>query len=481
MKKKIFNVLKNLDIYGFNFSLRYKNESEYNTACGIFFSLISIFIILLLSCLYSLKMILRTKFSLVTNYNYLDEIEIDLSKIPFMLSLINYVKEVDIDSSYALFTLDVNTYTPKTNEIGILLLEKESHSIELEPCSLNNFGEYSSLFSSYSYQKNVCVKPNQNIKIKNRYGDQVKGYITFDIHLVKCVNKTDSNFCKSSEEINNYLLNSYVSLFYISQTTNHFNISNPVVNKVTSDTFSISLSYIKKYFYFFSKEQYISDNGIILNKKNEFNLFQYHHTHFDFFEKQEDEILMDVIFSCHDLTTEYNREYLKIQDVLSFIGGIFDIIFSFLNVISYYFIKKSFINEISHSFTSNNYKNLNNNISDSINQNLSKSNNINKCSFSSIPFKNKKSQNTVILFNVKVKNDILNELNINEEKLKTIQNEFQKKKKWYFYLLYYIFPFFQLDNNNAYKIYVIYLKIYHRFMSIDFLIPMILKSYQDTQ
>ena len=88
MKKKIFNVLKNLDIYGFNFSLRYKNESEYNTSCGIFFSLISIFIILLLSFLYSLKMILRTKFSLVTNYNYLDEIEIDLSKIPFMLSLI---------------------------------------------------------------------------------------------------------------------------------------------------------------------------------------------------------------------------------------------------------------------------------------------------------------------------------------------------------------------------------------------------------
>ena len=112
---------------------------------------------------------------------------------------------------------------------------------------------------------------------------------------------------------------------------------------------------------------------------------------------------------------------------------------------------------------------------------MSTSNHINKCSFSSIPFKNKKSQNTVILFNVKVKNNILNELNINEEKLKTIQNEFKKKKKWYFYLLYYIFPFFQLDNNNAYKIYGIYLKIYHRFMSIDFFIPIVLKSYQDTQ
>ena len=141
------------------------------------------------------------------------------------------------------------------------------------------------LFEKYEYRLNLCVKPNQNLLIKGRHDDQVRGYENLELHLIKCENLTE-NKCKRPEEIDNFLENSYISLFYISQTTNHFNVKNPINTILNSDTFAITLEHVKRYYYFFSKEKYNSDNGLIFNNNKEFNLFQYHHTHFDFIEKE---------------------------------------------------------------------------------------------------------------------------------------------------------------------------------------------------
>ena len=114
IKNSIFNQLKRIDIFGFNFPLRYQKEKEYNTIFGIVFSIFSIIIILLITFLYLKEMINKSNFSIVTNYIYSEEnFQIDISSFPLMLSLINYKLEKDIDDSYALFVLDLNIYTPK--------------------------------------------------------------------------------------------------------------------------------------------------------------------------------------------------------------------------------------------------------------------------------------------------------------------------------------------------------------------------------
>ena len=477
IKNSIFNQLKRIDIFGFNFPLRYQKEKEYNTIFGIVFSIFSIIIILLITFLYLKEMINKSNFSIVTNYIYSEEnFQIDISSFPLMLSLINYKLEKDIDDSYALFVLDLNIYTPITNNIGLLILNKTTYSIELEMCSSSNFGNYINMFKNYEYTKNICIKPNQKILLEGRFGDQVKGYTTLDIHLIKCVNSTNNNNrCKSKEKINEYLLNSYVSLFYISQTIDHYNVSNPVINLLNSDTFSISPQNIKRFYYFYSKEKYISDNGVIFKNKKEYDLFQNHHTNFDLIEKDSsNEILLDIIFSCHNLKTLYEREYLKIQDILGIIGGFFDIISNLFYFISYNLIKKSFMLHIGNSFISYNYKILTNN-SEFSNQNLLQIKKKN-----TVPYNNNyiENINTCKLFNLNTNKNILNQLNIKDEQLSILKQYEKKEKNWYYYLLYYIFPLCFFKNLKHYQIYVIYLDVFDKFLSIDFLIPMILNSYQ---
>ena len=483
----IFNTLKIIDIYGYKFPLRYKEETQYNTICGIFFSIISISLITLLIFYYAFQIINKSNFSLVTNYIYSNEnIEIDLSSFPLMIGLNRYELPIEINNSYVIFRLDRNIYTPIKNKSGYSILNRTSIPIELEQCTLESFGSYKNLFEKYEYRLNLCVKPNQNLLIKGRHDDQVRGYENLELHLIKCENLTE-NKCKRPEEIDNFLENSYISLFYISQTTNHFNVKNPINTILNSDTFAITLEHVKRYYYFFSKEKYNSDNGLIFNNNKEFNLFQYHHTHFDFIEKETQyfysiETLIEINFTCHDLKTEYKRIYIKLQDVLSNIGGIFDIISTIFQFISYNFVKKSFILGIGNSFLSSNCKSITNfntkNNCDFSNQNILQIHN--KCSISSIPLKSKYLSNTNIcsLFKVKIKNIILDKLNIKNEDLKIIQDFQNKKKNLMFYIFYFFCPFLKIQNLKKIHALQLYNNIFRKCMSIDFLIPMILHSYQ---
>ena len=486
---KIYNILNNFDIYGYDFLLRYKKEVKYSTYCGIFFSLISISIILIISISHILKMINGTNFTIVTNYIYTNNIEINLSSYPLLFGLYKYAHLIEYDPSYIKLRLDRNEHIPIKDEI--YKIERNSYSIELEKCSLNNFGEYINLFnnSNFDYNKYICVKPNQNLTIKGHYGDQINGYTTLEFHLIKCENTTENNnHCKSSEEIDKYLENTFIAIIYVSKNIDHFNKNNPIYSFINSDSFAITSGNVKRYYYFFSKEKYFSDNGIILNYNKEYELFQYHHTNFDFVEKETQSYyststLLEINLTCMDLITEYTRTYTKIQDILSYIGGIYDIIFTFFYFISYNFIKKCFTIKIGSLFITSDCKNIytSKNNSDTSNENILKIHK--KCINSYVPKKNKMKNfetiNVCTLFNVNVKKNILDLFNIQNDDQIMIQNfEMKKKRKFLFYLFYYFIPFFILAHFKRYKTYELYQNIFQKLLSIDFFIPMILQSYQ---
>ncbi len=252
---KIYNILKNFDIYGYNFRLRYKKEIEYSTFCGIFFSLISISIILTISISHILKMINGTNFTIVTNYIYINNIEINLSSYPLLFGLYKYTDLIGYDPSYIKLRLDRNEHIPIKD--GNYQVERNSYSIELEKCSLNYFSEYIHLFnnSNLDYNKYYCVKPNQNLTIKGHYGDKINGYTTLEFHLIKCENKTENNnHCKSPEEIDKYLENTFIAIIYVSKNIDHFNKNNPIYSFINSDSFSITSLMLKDIIIFFLKK-----------------------------------------------------------------------------------------------------------------------------------------------------------------------------------------------------------------------------------
>ena len=532
---KLYFHLKKFDIYGYKFPLRYQSESSYSTPYGLFFSLISFFFIITIIIRYTIKIFINNSYSVITTTMNREKLpELNFENNPFMFGIIKYGISQKLDPRILKIILDRNIHIPIKNENNFTVLNRTSYSIELEECNLNHFKNYKSLFLNYDYEKYLCPKSGQNLTFRGRYGDQIKGYDILEMHLIKCENDSKYNNCKSEKEINDFLENSFVSLIYLSNFINHENISNPVLYFLQSDAFAVSTDKVKRYYYFFSKEKYISDKGFFFDEIKKIDLFRYQYTLMDFVNKESQsfyssQTLIEINFSCVEIETEYLRTYLKLIDVFGIIGGWKDIVVSIFNFISYYFSKKTFSLELCNSLMSHNFhrmitkrkfdynnkkknkqlkgstavliykikslskmnnyvikdtnffnKNLiNNKKNNSDNKDIknNNSNNINNNSNSNINIINNKNNNMNNINNND--NSIRSSSSSSKiQKMNDIQNfKLNKKKSLCFYFQYYLFPFCFIENNQTYQLYRVYTKIYHKFMSIDLLIPLVLNHY----
>ena len=296
-------------------------------------------------------MILKTSFIIVTNSYYNNLQEINLTNYPFMYGLYKDGYSIKFDYSIINITLDRNIHIPIKNENNRTYIQRISIPIQLEKCSLNHFNKHKELFGKFDFEHYLCPKIGQNLNFKGIYGDMIRGYDILEMHLIKCENSSYFNNCKSNNEIEEYLENSLVSLIYLTNSINHYNYSYPVIDFIRSESFFISLNHVKRYYYYFSKEKYISDNGLLKNNKKEIDLFQYKYTLMDFADKElqsfySPNTLIEINFSSVNFFTQYHRTYLKLHDVIGNFGGWTDIIFLIFNYISNYFAKKMFLLDI---------------------------------------------------------------------------------------------------------------------------------------
>ena len=496
---KIFNYIKKLDIYGYNFELRYQNETTYSTPCGLFFSLISYFFIITIIISYSTKLFSNSSFSIVSNSINNKIPEINLKNYPFIYGIVKEGIPQKLDPNLIQITLDRNIHYPIKDKNNFSILNRTSISIELEKCNLSHFKEYENYFKNYDYEKYLCPKNGQNLSFRGRYSDQVNGYDILEMHLIKCENKTNNNNCKSDLEIESFLQNSYISLIYISNTVNHDNFSYPVIPFIQSDTFAITTNNVKRYYYYFSKEKYISDNGIFFNEIKKIDFFQYKYTLMDFLNKEvqsfySENTLLEINFSCIDIETEYLRVYLKLKDIIGIIGGWTDIVARIFNYISYYFSKKSFVLELCNSLMSHNFHKMISIDTNKQKNNVDKNKSSTLVLFYKIKSLSKMNNNYIIkepntlISNINNINNKVGKSNTisyrsfnkisNEEKIFDINNFKNKKNKTFcFYFKYFIFPFWIIQKYQSYHLYSIYSKVYYKFMSIDVIIPFIINNY----
>ena len=86
------------------------------------------------------------------------------------------------------------------------------------------------------------------------------------------VNKCNSTMfkCKNETYAQSILSNSFFLFTYLSKNVDHFNYSFPIQNEVRSESFSLSTTLFKKYYYKFSKSEYDSDNGFVFESLKPF-------------------------------------------------------------------------------------------------------------------------------------------------------------------------------------------------------------------
>ena len=352
----LFKILKSINIYGMPFSIKYKNNTTYISILGILLSLITIIIISILLLYYFLELIKHSTFTVLNNNDKNKEISINLSNIPIMLGLINInATLLEINKEYLSISIFKRTLIPINKSDGHLTLKR----LELEYCNESIYKNEYPEMKKYDLSKLLCIKPNQSLEIKGRYGDSINGFKTIDIFLnicEECLNKTNN-----LKELENYSYDSYFSIHYLSNIIDHYNYKEPLIQNFRSENFEINPLIHKKFLYYFSSLSYISDNGYLFNVQKKYNSLIFDYLNFDFIERNNSMIydnkiyssIIQIIFSCSEYRITYNRTYLKITDIFSKIGGLIDFIFIVFNTINSYFSKKNFVVDIANNLICN--------------------------------------------------------------------------------------------------------------------------------
>ncbi len=469
-----------INIYGVPFSLRYRKSEKYSTLIGIILSFVTFIMVILITIMYSLDLIKHTGFNVMLNYNPINiKTSIDFSKIPFMIGFVNWSRSHQIlNSSYLSLTFDRNVHNVYKDEEGIFHLERISNPIKLEICNPNiHFIGNNDFMNDFQYNKFLCPIQGQNLNFSGRFGDNIIGYDILEIHLNKCENKSDNLYiCKSNDEIDEYIKNSYLEIIYLSQTIEHNNYKNPIVDFVRNELYVVTKKITKRYYHYFSLAEYISDNGLFFESKKHYSFSESDHTRLDFVEEEDQEYyssnaLLEVSFTCSDKKNVYTRTYVKIQDVMRNIGGFIDLICIVFRFISTYVTKKIMLLDIiNHIIVEDKYKKT---IHGKINSNSIMSNNNNTVTknseFNVLNVSNTKDihpHRTQIL-SVNLKNNFL-------ERKNTQENNDNKKKEFFQLNLFDFFlPIKILWKFKKYNWLYFYKQMVNQYMSLEVIIPIV--------
>ena len=419
-----------------------------------------------------------------------------------------------IDPKYVSITLDKNDHYPEINKEGIMLLRRESTPIQLEYCDLNkhfnNDSDVIQMIKNFEYQNYLCVVPGQNLSIAGRFGDSIHGYDMLEIHLIKCDNKTNNNNCVSTDELNRFYTNSYMSILYLNEALEHHDKFNPIRKSFRSEVFTVVSNSVKRYYYYFAPAEYISNNGYFFNVFQKYEFFEYEKTQIDFVDEEDqsfysNETLIEVCFSSVDKFVKVERTYPKIQDSLGNIGGWIRIILIICQLISDYFSEKIFlidiINKISNlterenlysNETKNDDRNYKNNFNKNIHNNFNYNDINNNKNNDNEKIKNNNfmadsnSRNKIFLsrnsnkgfnikefhFNSKIENLNKNQIT-NEDLIK-----FSKRRKIQISLLDYILPFWVMKKSDKFSFILFYKNFIYKDISLEVLIPIIERLYK---
>ena len=385
MKKKneqssFIGFFESINIYGMPFSIRYKNKTTFSSKIGIILSIITILIILSLTLYFLIELITHSSFTILFCNDRSKLHSIDLSNIPIMFNFLD-LQSNSFLINQNLFSLSVwmkhftsiknnsdnnNNNNGNYNNNDELIINNNYNyhvkysKIELESCENSIYIEKYPEMKKYELNKFLCIQPNQKIEIFGRHGDLINNFTSLNIFFGYDENVVKNNLTSNLSLYENYnkvLNGAYLSIIYLSNVIDHYSHKNPIYQDFRNEVFQINKNSFKSFVYYFSSLTYMSDEGKILNCYKNYTSFIFDHLTLDFLENGSSEskmsfnnknysMLIKISYTLADYPIIYYRNYLKIQNIFSEIGGCIDLIFIICNFITMYFSRKKLIVDI---------------------------------------------------------------------------------------------------------------------------------------
>ena len=318
------------DIYSRRISFFYNKRDKVGTIFGLILTFLYVIITIILFFYYLIKIIKRTEVKSHESILFsqgLPSININPDLFYFAFGLEHPISL----SRY----IDESIYYPKVYFIkqekknGIFVTE-EIIPLKVERCDVRKFGkEYQSQFTLGELNNSYCLTDFSLLLVGGSKYDH-SSFIQIKAH--PCVNKTENhNHCLPQNIIDFYLTSGYFSIVLKDIGFNPLNYSFPIIPIIQNLKTNIDKTMCRESLIYMGISEVKSDIGLFSNSIKTETFLQYRkYSQSFYFIEETDYHEGKEIFAAQIKLEEYihvqNREYTKMAEVFSFIGGYMQLI-----------------------------------------------------------------------------------------------------------------------------------------------------------
>ncbi|KAL4472541.1 hypothetical protein ABPG74_018490 [Tetrahymena malaccensis] len=318
----VFQKFNLFDIFGRQVILNYNNSASIRTKFG---GAISLATITLVDFVNKNEVVLTQSQSFS---NYPSELKLNTNDVMFAVQIeqTNFLK-----NPYYNITLEQKIYTLLQNGTRI----SQSIPIDMEPCTLSHWSMISKdklndTFYALNLNDYLCTKKNQIIYIGGQYESPVYQFLKYSIH--KCINVTQPQFYSW-----NPVLHIYYSYFLFIFCL-IFNQKKKMY--VTADIFFTQFNIQTDNSLFFTKD--IEEVNYSVQQYGDFR------PQYSLYSKDNTQPYGNFYFNRSRFTNYYYRQYIKLSDVLSQLGGFINAMIALAAIVVGFYNHNTYILELAN-------------------------------------------------------------------------------------------------------------------------------------
>ena len=364
---KVKNFLKDFDIISEEIKLFsiFETKGRYKTFFGGILSLITFSLCLATSIYFLMQIISRSDPRTYQATQYLDDTEkISFDPSNFFFVLMFWSEKTSLQTNESFISFYANLSTAKnSDQLGTYFFEKciyEEDFIGLE--------EILKDFQKDDLENGLCIKKmivNDTLILKNdskfiwpytQHGMESKSTdpIYLEVGATRCLNSVENNYsCLSDDIIDEILSNSEYRLIFIDNYFDSMNYKNPII-RFSQEIVASAGSDITSYNYVDMNNVKINTNdGLIFDNVRTIQSYKYQNN-VEIVKKKEDNFIFRIIMEGENSPVFVVRNYVRLQEVLANIGGVFKCLFLLAQFVNYSYnklkIQRNFLKKVFSNF-----------------------------------------------------------------------------------------------------------------------------------
>ncbi|EAR83848.2 transmembrane protein, putative (macronuclear) [Tetrahymena thermophila SB210] len=317
MQKYLIKSFKGLDIFGSDISLNYKNDNLFRTAFGgVVITLVS-----------------KTQITFIESVQYdTDPGVLQVGKQNFMIAVKNDQQNFISKPQYNI-TFEWRHYQRFQNGTYI----QKKYPLQLEPCTIDHFSDipskqinWTQVFIEENINDFLCLKKGEVFNIGGAFSSNDFYHLRFSV--VSCVNQTNWPSSTAWQPVCDTPQN--IKASQSKSTRVNFLLTNMQLNP--EKTQNHAQSFISSLIFSFQPQQMYTTANLNINQQiintdqslipvsdinqESYTIYQ-NNDYTQSFQVGNFTNYCDIYFIRSFFTTTYNRQYLKVDEVISYIGG----------------------------------------------------------------------------------------------------------------------------------------------------------------